>query len=165
MFLCSLSRADIQKNRETLGICEQRPFTFHFHLWLPCVSVAVHGLSVVADSMGSSPVAGGSSLRWLLLLQSLGSRRVGFGSCGPWALGTGAVVVAHRLSCFKACEVFLDRAWVPWPLRWQAGFSFTVPPGGPHLLFVLQKQWSSSSGWFNSGTLKTYGIHLFTRVG
>ena len=36
----------------------------------------------------------GFSLRWLLLLRSTGSRRVGFSSCGAWA----SLVLAHGLS-------------------------------------------------------------------
>ena len=43
------------------------------------------GFSLVAVSLGYS------SLQWLLLLQSTGSRRTGFSSCGSWAL-------EHRLS-------------------------------------------------------------------
>ena len=42
----------------------------------------------------------GFSLRWLLLLQSMGSRRVGFSSCGVWAQKlclAGSVAVARGL--------------------------------------------------------------------
>ena len=57
-------------------------------LGLRCwVFVAVHGLSLVAVSGGySSLQCMGLSLRWLLLLQSRGSRHTGFSSCGTWAL-------------------------------------------------------------------------------
>ena len=45
-----------------------------------------HGLSLVAASGGYSSLrCVGFSLRWLLLLQSTGSRHVGFSSCGTWA--------------------------------------------------------------------------------
>ena len=47
-----------------------------FYFWLHWVFVAARGLSLVAVSGGYS------SLRWLLLLQSTGSRHVGFSSCG-----------------------------------------------------------------------------------
>ena len=43
--------------------------------WLPCVFVAVCRLSPVASSRGYSSLRGtGFSLRWLLLLQSMGFR-------------------------------------------------------------------------------------------
>ena len=48
------------------------------YLWLCWVFVAARGLSLVAASRGYS-------LRWLLLLWSMGSRRVGFSGCGVWA--------------------------------------------------------------------------------
>ena len=55
----------------------------------------MRGLSLVAVSGSySSLQCMGFSLRWLLLLQSAGSRHTGFSS---------SVVVAHRLSCSAAC--------------------------------------------------------------
>ena len=63
-----------------------------FFFWLRWVFVAEHGLSLVAASGGYSSLwCMGFSLRWLLLLRSMGSRRAGFSSCGLWAL-------EHRLS-------------------------------------------------------------------
>ena len=60
---------------------------FLFYLWLSWVFVAMHGLSLVAASgRYSSLRCRGFSLRWLLLLQSTGSRHVGFSSCGSRAL-------------------------------------------------------------------------------
>ena len=45
------------------------------------------GFSLVAESRGSSSLrCTGFSLQWLLLSQSMGSRRAGFSSCGLWAL-------------------------------------------------------------------------------
>ena len=56
------------------------------YLWLCWVFIAACGLSLVAASGGYSSLrCMGCSLRWLLLLQSTGSRRVGFSSCGTWA--------------------------------------------------------------------------------
>ena len=65
-----------------------------FIYWLCWVFVAVLGLSLVA-ALGLSLVAASGgysslrcadfSLRWLLLLQSTGSKRTGFSSCGTWA--------------------------------------------------------------------------------
>ena len=54
----------------------------------------VRGLSLVAASGGYASLrCAGFSLWWLLLLRSMGSRRVGFSSCGTWA----SVVVARGL--------------------------------------------------------------------
>ena len=56
------------------------------YLWLCWAFVSVQGLSLVVVSGGySSLQCPGFSLRWLLLLRSTGSRRVGFSSCGAWA--------------------------------------------------------------------------------
>ena len=62
------------------------------YFWLHWVFVAVCGLSLVAVSGGHSLLqCAGFSLRWLLLLRSMGSRHMGFSSCGSQAL-------EHRLS-------------------------------------------------------------------
>ena len=59
---------------------------FLFIFWLHWVFVAVHGLSLVVASRGYSSLwCVGFSLWWLLLLQSIGSRHLGFSSCGLWA--------------------------------------------------------------------------------
>ena len=56
------------------------------YFWLHQVFAAAHGLSLVAASGGYSSLRHvGFSLRGLLLLQSTGSRRAGFSSCGTWA--------------------------------------------------------------------------------
>ena len=65
-------------------------FFLIFNFWLCLVFIAARGLSLVVVSRGCSSLqcAGfseGFSLRWLLLLQSTGSRRTGFSSCGTWA--------------------------------------------------------------------------------
>ena len=65
------------------------------YFWQCWVFIAAHGLSLVAASGAYSSLGcAGFSLRWILLLGSTGSRRVGFSSCGSRA----SVVVAHRLS-------------------------------------------------------------------
>ena len=51
----------------------------YFYFRLRWVFTAARRLPLVVVSGGYS------SLRWLLLLQSTGSRRVGFSSCGTWA--------------------------------------------------------------------------------
>ena len=61
-------------------------FILFICFWLCWVFVAARGLSLVAASEGySSLQCAGFSLQWLLLLQSTGSRRMGFSSCGTWA--------------------------------------------------------------------------------
>ena len=58
----------------------------NFFFWLRQVFVAARGLSLVAVSEGYSLLRfAGFSLRWLLLLWSMGSRHAGFSSCGTWA--------------------------------------------------------------------------------
>ena len=59
-------------------------FIYSFiYFWLPWVFVAVHGLSLVAVSVGYSLLwCSGFSLQWLPLLWSTGSRCAGFSSCG-----------------------------------------------------------------------------------
>ena len=57
--------------------CPQRQsfFKFNFIFWLRWVFVAARGLSLAAVSGGYSSLrCAGFSLRWLLLLQSVGSR-------------------------------------------------------------------------------------------
>ena len=59
---------------------------FIFYFWLHWVFIAVRGLSLVAVSGGYSLLrCAGFSLRWLLLLWSMGSRLTSFGSCGTQA--------------------------------------------------------------------------------
>ena len=56
------------------------------YFWLRWVFVAARGLSLVVASRGYSSLrCTGFSLRWLLLLRSMGSRRAGFSSCDTWA--------------------------------------------------------------------------------
>ena len=61
-------------------------YFIYFYFWLCWVFVAVCGLSLVAVSGGYSSLRHADfSLWWLLLLQSMGSRRTSFSSCGTWA--------------------------------------------------------------------------------
>ena len=56
------------------------------YFWLTWVFAAERGLSLVVASGGYSLLwCVGFSLQWLLLLQSTGSRRTGFSSCGTQA--------------------------------------------------------------------------------
>ena len=69
----------------------QSPFSFIyffiFIFWLCWVFVAARGLFSSCSKQGLlSVVVRRLLIGWLLLLQSTGSRRVGFSSCGSWAL-------------------------------------------------------------------------------
>ena len=58
-------------------------FIYLFYFWLCWVFLAVRGLSLVVASRGYSLLrCAGFSLRWPLLLWSMGSRHTGFSSCG-----------------------------------------------------------------------------------
>ena len=100
------------------------------YFWLRWVFVAVRGLSLVAASgVYSSLQCAGFSLRWLLLLRSTGSRRVGFSSCGSRAL-------ERRLSSCGAQAQLLHSMWdLPRPglepvsPALAGGFLTTVPAG------------------------------------
>ena len=96
------------------------------YLWLRWVFVAACGLSLVAVSGGYSSLwCVHFSLRWLLLLWSMGSRRA------------GSVAAAHGLSCSAACGIFLDQGSNPCPLHWQAGSQPLRHQGSPHILFLI----------------------------
>ena len=87
-----------------------------FYFWPHWVFLAARRLSLVAVSGGYSLLwCAGFSLSWLFLLQSTGSRRAGFSSCGAHA----SVVVACMLSCSMACGIFPNQGSNPCPLRWQ----------------------------------------------
>ena len=61
-------------------------FFFFFFFLAVLGFIAVHGLSLVTVSRGYSSLwCMGFLLRWLLLLRSTGSRRMGFTSCGTRA--------------------------------------------------------------------------------
>ena len=97
------------------------------YFWLRWVFIAAHGLSLVAVSRGYSSLrCTGFSLRWLLLLQSTGSRHA------------GSVVVAHGLSCSVARGIFPDQGSNPCPPALAGGFLTTAPPGKSlNAFFVL----------------------------
>ena len=58
----------------------------NFFFWLRFVFIAAHGLSPVAASRAYSWLrCTGFSLQWLLLWRSMGSRHMGFSSCGTQA--------------------------------------------------------------------------------
>ena len=85
----------------------------------------LHGLSLVTESGGYYSLQYVSfSSQLLLLLQSTGSRHMGFSSGSPWGqelLGTGSVgsvVVVYGVSYSAPCGVFPDQGSNPGPLHW-----------------------------------------------
>ena len=107
-------------------------FLKFIYFWLCWVFIAARGLSLVVASGGYSLLrCKGFSLWWLLLLQSTGSRRAGFNSCGLWALEL-------RLSSCGARTELLRGMWdLPGPgveplsPALAGGFLTTAPPGKP----------------------------------
>ena len=112
---------------------------FCLFFWLLWVFVAACRLSPVAASRGySSLQCAGFSLQWLLLLQSTGSRHMGFSSCGSRAL-------EHRLSSCGARASLLHGMWAlprpglePVSPALAGGFLTTAPSGkSSHHIFLL----------------------------
>ena len=115
-------------------------FFFFFNLliyfWLHWVFVAACGVSLVGARRGYSSLrCVVFSLRWLLLLRSMGSRCAGFSSCGTRAL-------ERRLSSCGAWAYLLHGLWdLPGPglehvsPALAGGFSTTAPPGKSSLCF------------------------------
>ena len=109
-----------------------------FYFWLRWVFAATHGLSLVAVSGGYS------SLRWLLLLRSTGSRCTGFSSCGTQPL-------EHRLSSCGTRAQLLHGMWdLPGPRlepmspALAGGCLTTAPPGKPlHYRLLKNIEYSS----------------------
>ena len=66
----------------------------------------------------------GFSLRWLLLLRSIGSRHTGSVVVARGLQSTSSVVVAHGLSCSAACGIFLDQGLNLCALPWQVDSFF-----------------------------------------
>ena len=88
-------------------------FQFYFYFWLCWVFVAVCGLSLVAVSGGHSSLGcAGFSLRWLLLLWSMGSGHAGFSSCGTRLSSCGLRAPERRLSSCGARGLV-----APWHVR------------------------------------------------
>ena len=102
------------------------------YFWLCWDFVAARRLSLAAASGGYSSLrCSGFSLRWLLLLQSRGSRHTGCSSCGSRAL-------ERRLSSCGAWAYLLHGMWdLPGPgfepvsPALAGGVLTTAPPGKP----------------------------------
>ena len=121
-----------------------------FIFWLHWVFIAACRSSLVAASGGYSSLwCTGFSLQWLLLLQSTGSRRVGFSSCGMlaqqlWLAGSRAPT---RVSSCSTWAQLLRGTWdLPGPglepmFPALAGtFLTTAPPGKPQQVHFMFKE-------------------------
>ena len=90
-------KAETHRLPFSIGVClfiYLYKFICLFIYWPSWVFVAARGLSLVVASGGYSLLwCAGFSLRWLLLLRSMGSRCASFSSCGTWA----SVAVARGL--------------------------------------------------------------------
>ena len=117
---CSISHCQLSTFLETFSSHEFHryiDFLFLFKNFIfGCAgSLLLLRLFLVAESGGYS------SLWWLLLLQSTGSRQV------------GSVVAVHGFSCSAACGIFLTQGLRLCPLHWQVDsffffffFNFTI---------------------------------------
>ena len=87
IYVCGICHRFAQSFTQHCFFCFVLVFCYLFiYFWLHWVFVAVRGLSLVAASGGySSLQCEGFSLWWLLLLQSTGSRCMGFSSCDSQA--------------------------------------------------------------------------------
>ena len=96
---------------------------------------------VVASGDYSSLQYMGFSLWWLLLLQSMGSRRA------------GSVVVAHGLCSLMACGIFPDQGLNPCPLHWQADSLPLSHQGSPFFGFDIKVMLANRISWGMSSLL------------
>ena len=110
-------------------------FLFIF-LWLNWVFVAAGGLSLVVVSGGYSSLrCAGFSLRWLLLLRSTGSRRVGFSSCGSRTLERSLSSCGSRAQLLHGMWDLPRPGLEPVSPAFAGRFLTTAPPGKPWTSF------------------------------
>ena len=125
LHLCMITGETIALTIQTFVSKEMSlPFFFFkilfIFFWLLWVFVAAGRLSLIVVSGGYSCCSA-----WASLVAE-------HGQCRGLA---GSVVVAHRLSCPAACEVFLQQGLNPCPLHWQVAFLTTGPQGSPVFAF------------------------------
>ena len=112
------------------------------------VSWLLHGLFFSCGKWGYLLLqCVGFSLWWLLWLQSTGSRAHGLQQL--WHLesvipasglqSTGLIVVAHGLSCSKACGIFLNQELNACLLHWQGDSLPLSQQGSPSFAFYVQQ--------------------------
>ena len=130
-WFCSLSSVPVFKmwfEPFSFKLCRNHPwFLFLKQFFLCWCFVAALGFSLVAASRGYSlvPVHG--------LLIVMASLIVEHGS-SAWA----SVGVAHGLSCFAACGIFLEQGLNPCLLHWPVDSLLLSHQGSPNRAFVKQ---------------------------
>ena len=106
---------------------------FFFFFFLTALGLfAARGHSLVAASGGYSSLrCAGFSSRWLLQLQSMGSRRVGFSSCGTRALERRLSSCGSRTQLLRGMWDLPGPGLEPVSPALAGGFLTTAPPGKP----------------------------------
>ena len=103
---------------------------FFFNFWLRWVFIAARRLSLVVASGGYSLLqCVGFSFQWLLLLQSMGSRRAGFSSSGSRALERRLSSCGARAQLLRGMWDLPRPAFKPVSPALAGGFLTTAPPG------------------------------------
>ena len=87
-------------------------FCYLFHFWLRWVYIALRGLSLVSESGGRPWLRCAGLMRWLLLLQCVGSGKLGLQQLRH----VGSVVAEHGLRCSEHMKSSWTRDWTcaPW---------------------------------------------------
>ena len=93
-------------------------------------------LSLVAANRGDSSLpCAGFSLRWLLLLWYMGSRCMGFSSCGSWALECRLSSCGAWAQLFRGMWDLPGRGLEPVSPALADRFLTTAPPGKSCVIF------------------------------
>ena len=139
-------------------------FLFLFiYFWLCWVIVAARALSLAVTSRGYSLLrCAGSSLSWLLLWQSTGSRHTGFSSCGKRA----------QQLWFAGSRVQAQQLWRTGLVAlWHVGSSWTraqtcVPCIGRQILIhcATREALDSSFDAINFLTLRKSNVSIFSFI-
>ena len=109
-------------------------FILFIYFWLRWVFLAACVLFLVAASGGYFSLrCVGFSLRWLLLLQSTGSRHVSFHSCGMRALQRRLSTCGARASLLRGMWELPGPGLEPLSPALAGGFLTTAPPGKPYV--------------------------------
>ena len=110
-------------------VCFLNLFILFIYVWLCWVFVAACGLSLVAASGGYSLFRCTGLLRWLLLLQSTGSRHAGSSSCGARALERSLSSCGARAQLLGGMWDLPEPGIEPMSPALAGGFLTTAPPG------------------------------------
>ena len=114
-------------------------YIYKFYLfiyWLCWVFIAARRLSLVVASGGYPSLrCVGLSLRWLLLLRSTGSRRVGFSSCGSRTLERSLSSCGSRAQLLHGMWDLPRPGLEPVSPAFAGRFLTTAPPGKPWTSF------------------------------